>query len=112
AASRELVGMVGECRRGEARVRARADALGRMSFVPELAEQPLEQIDIERGRIEVALERVDVPLLPVLDDVVEQVHRPGDAALEKGEAELRKPPRDAAQEQRAAEELGAVGEIA
>ena len=80
-------------------MRARPDALGRMALVAELAEEALEQIDVEGRGVEIALERPDVALLPVLDDVVEQVDGPGDAALEEGEAEFRETPRDPAEDQ-------------
>src|SRR5689334_15618236 len=90
----------------------RADPLGREPWAAEIAEQFLQQVDVELRRIEIALHRLDIPLLEMLDEVVQQIDRPGDAALEEGEGQLRKAMRDAAEEQRAAEELGAVREVA
>src|SRR5262249_13221947 len=108
---RELVEQRGPLDHEDA-VRARAQALGGKPGAAELAKQPLQEIEIERRRIEVAFQRRDVAFLPMLDDIVEEIERPGDAALEEAEAELGKPTGDAAKNQRAAEELVAGREVA
>src|SRR5262249_46784197 len=110
-ARRELVEQLGPLDHEDA-VRARAQALGRKPGAAELAKQPLQEIEIELRRIEVARQRRDVAFLPMLDDIVEEIERPGDAALEEAEAELGKPAGDAAEDQRATEELVAGREVA
>src|SRR5215469_7583923 len=85
----------------------RGEALGAV-----LAEEPFEQIDVELGRIEIARHRFGIALFPMLDDVVQEVDRPSDAAFEEGEAQIGEAPGDAAEDQRAAEELRTRGEIA
>src|SRR6185312_12594160 len=76
------------------------------------AEQPHQEVNIEFRRVEILLHRLDVALFPMLDDVVEEIDRPADAAFEEREFQAGEPPRHAAEDQRAAKELGAGGEIA
>ena len=59
-----------------------------------------------------SLQRIEVALLPVLDDVDQQRAGPADAALEEGDVQIGEAPGDAAEEQRLAQPVHALGEEA
>ena len=66
---------------------------------------------VERGRV-VLRDRVAVALLPVAEDVAEQVARPRGTTLEEREPQFGEPHRDTTEEQRPRRQLTGGGEVA
>src|SRR5204863_5590939 len=83
--------------------------VGAEALVAVLREQLHEQFRVDPRRVEM-VDRLAVALLPVREEIGVERARPADAALEQAEAELRKAPRDTAEEQRLAGRLHAGAE--
>ena len=66
---------------------------------------------VEQSRVDV-LQRLGVALLPAGDDAAVEVGGPSRAAFQEAHAELGEAVSDAAEEQRLAEQIGRVGEVA
>src|SRR5262249_38061584 len=88
---------------------ARVAVFGHSSF--EALEQAAEHFAVQVGGI-VVLDRGAVALFPMADQIAVQASSPTDAALQEREFQLRKAPRDAAQEQRLAYRLARRAEMA